>query len=256
MPSIACPQCKTKLVAPAEVLGQSVRCVNCGGQFTASTSQSPYLEGLPSQPRDRRPLLLAGGVVLSLLLVTGLVLISNSMQVEMATLTPGVVLPEQLPTAEPPRKPAMTTADGTPIELPDGDGPDRMPPPGEDYSPAVRKALGRDTKTPDAPKAKSFTLDDVTLTGIKWNTVAKTRTLDIGYSFRNGSGPVGNLYTLKLRFNGAVTLDWPMSVVLPASDTLSIPTGAGDSLPRVEVWVERSVAGGLAQKVSNTLTLE
>ena len=67
MPSLACPQCKTKLTAPAEVLGQTVRCTRCGMAFQASTLHSPYLEDLPAPPRDWRPYLLGGAALGGLL---------------------------------------------------------------------------------------------------------------------------------------------------------------------------------------------
>jgi hypothetical protein len=149
----------------------------------------------------------------------------------------------------------LMTKSGTPIEILEGGGPDRLPPPGaEDALPRP----GKDTPAP--AKKKPVSLDDVTLSNIKWSVAPNQRQLSISYAFQNGASPAGRGYILKVRIDGSISdvpidATWPDSgergFILPA--TLSSTPG---KLPKAEAWVECSIGAGIGQKVSNTVSTE
>ncbi|CAN5348449.1 hypothetical protein BH11PLA2_BH11PLA2_41370 [soil metagenome] len=263
MRSIACPSCGTKLAGSPDLLGVSVRCTKCGQTFTASTANSPYIEGLPPLPRNLRPYILAGAVVASLLFVTGLIWGLNWLE---ATKNEGFAggggaIPEkpEQKTLTPEELKALAKKSG--IEFPEDDGPDRLPAPGTKLSPALEKAMA--LKEAERKKAGKVTnsLHEVVLGTPLWAFTPGQRTLQIGYGFSNNQSPSPNTYTLKLRIGGDANnvTSVPMQAALDPTGTLKFspePVTVGTPKPpKIEAWVERTI-GGAVQTVSNVVSSE
>lgn len=248
MPSLNCPKCRMRLTAPAEVLGQTVRCTGCGATFTASPTLSPYTEGLPPLPRDRRQLMLAGAVALTLLLTTvvvfGVSWLSEA-RTDGGTTSSGKIEPtpqQQLPPD--PRDRKLFTQDGIPIELPGNETPGLFAKPQAD----------------EADFFSSHPSYEVKLSSITWFIEPGVRQLQIAYAFKSGFTPNPRLHVIKLRFDDGRTFDMPFDAALQPSGVLVLSLEAAITLrinlPIVEAWVERPAAGGGSVQVSNRVATQ
>lgn len=253
--SLACPKCRTKLFAPPDVYGQPVRCTKCETTFTASVSHSPYLEDLPPLPKDNRTKLMAAAVASCLLLATSIILGVNWLSDDSRDNT-GMVGSRAAAKAFDNQRPIlgpMLTSKGEPIIIPEDDGPDRAPPPG------VGDPLGPKKGTTAPPAKRAASGHDVHLAEVSWAVSPGIRQIRISYEFQNGTSPSGGNYSWRLRIDGQEYNAIPIDVAMPLKGEapFTLPATLSEKpgqLPKVEVWVERSIGSGTGTTASNLVS--